>query len=159
MRLNIWNPLRCQTLVHLIRAKISPVTVECFKLFLKSSISQAYTLPTAANVSLTHPTLCACLHSCFHGGRKLTPPLSLMTAPTLLQQGGRPCYGPNMCVVPQGHSAKVTGPLFEIPLRCSCSSPWGDTCYGVFFISLYDLPANKLLQIAIFSLGRRRQPI
>lgn len=34
--------------------------------------------------SLTHPIFCACLHSCFHSGRKLTPPLSLTTAPTPL---------------------------------------------------------------------------
>lgn len=44
------------------------------------SISQEYTLSTAA-VALTHPSLRACLHSCFHGGRKLTPPLWLRLHP------------------------------------------------------------------------------
>lgn len=75
---------------------------------------------------------------------------------------GRPCYFPNMYAVPQGHSGPIDRPLLKSPCVAVVRLPEVTPAmefFFIFFISLYDLPANKLLQIAIFSLGRRRQTI
>lgn len=117
--------------------------------FPKLSISQEYTLSTAA-VPLTHPSLRACLHSCFHGGRKLTPPLWLRlhpprfsgsSAPTPLLLSQYMCSpsrslwpidrpllkSPCVAVV---HLPEVTPAMefFYFPLRCA-SQQAASNCY------------------------------
>lgn len=73
---------------------------------------------------------------------------------------GRLCYVATLCVcIPSRSLRAIDGP----PLKSTCVAVvhLSEVTPAVesFFISLYDLPANNLLQIAIFCLGRRRQPI
>lgn len=48
--------------------------------------------------------------------------------------GPSPLTLPLICSCTPSRSLRlIDRPSFETPLRCSCSSPLGDTCYGGFF--------------------------
>lgn len=126
-------------------------------------VSQECSIPTAA--CLAHPLSVLCMSTrLFLWWKRAGTTLvcdNCLHFPSVAWLHAHARYVPSMLskCSPSRSLWLIDRPLFEIPLHCSCSSPWGDTCYGVFFISLYDLPTNKHLEIAIFSLGRRRQSI